>query len=101
FGAVKNDTVINFERDFAKSEKLIKARLKANIGRNLFDTGMFYRVINATVNNVFAKAVEVMTNNSKFNVLKPKEEKTGPDKVKTGKEKGKKKIKIVTNEKTK
>src|ERR1043165_2629852 len=32
FGAVKNDTIINFERDYAKSAKLIKARLKANIG---------------------------------------------------------------------
>ena len=57
FGAVKNDTIINFEKDFAKSDVLMKARIKATIGRNLFETGMFYRVINATINNVFAKAV--------------------------------------------
>ena len=99
FGAVKNDTVLNFERDFAKSEKLIKARLKANIGRNLFDAGMFYRVINSTVNNVFAKALEVMNTKSKFDVLKPKEE----VKEDTGKVKkpAKKKITIVTKDKSK
>jgi carboxyl-terminal processing protease len=97
FGAVKNDTVINFERDFAKSEKLIKARLKANIGRNLFDTGMFYRVINATVNNVFAKALEVMNSKNKFDALKPKEEPKEDDKSK----KGKKKITVVTKDKSK
>ena len=98
FGAVKNDTVLNFERDFAKSEKLIKARLKANIGRNLFDAGMFYRVINSTVNNVFAKAVEVMNSKSKFDALKPKEE----VKEDTGKKKPvKKKITVVTKDKSK
>lgn len=97
FGAVKNDTVINFERDFAKSEKLIKARLKANIGRNLFDAGMFYRVINATVNNVFAKALEVMNSKNKFDALKPKEEVKEDDKTK----RGKKKITVVTKDKSK
>lgn len=85
---MKNDSVINFERDFAKSDRLIKARLKATIGRNLFDAGMFYRVINSTVNNVFAKAVEVMNNNRKFEVLKPKEElKEDTEKPKIGKRK--------------
>ncbi len=103
FGTVKNDSVINFERDFAKSEKLIKARLKATIGRNLFDAGMFYRVINSTVNNVFAKAVEVMNNKSKFEVLKPKEEKKEDgNKTKSNtKDKGKKRVKVVTTDKVK
>lgn len=101
FGAVKNDTLMNFERDFAKSDKLIKARLKATIGRNLFDTGMFYRVINATINDVYAKALEVINNPAKFEVLKSKEE-TKPDGGKAGKDKKeghKKKIKVVTNTK--
>ncbi len=100
FGAVQNDTLVNFEHDFAKSEKLIKARLKANIGRNLFDAGMFYRVINATVNNVFAKALEVMTSNSKFDVLKSKEDESAPKKD-SPKGKTKKKVKVVTTEKAK
>lgn len=101
FGAVKNDTLINFERDFAKSEKLIKARLKATIGRNLYDAGMFYRVINATVNNVFTKALEVMNSNSKFDVLKPKEEEPADKKGKDSPKKGKKKVKVITTEKAK
>ncbi len=101
FGTVKNDTVMNFERDFAKSEKLIKARLKANIGRNLFDAAMFYRVINATVNNVFAKALQVMNNARNFDVLKPKEEPEAAPVKGKGREVNKKKIKIVTNEKKK
>ncbi len=96
FGAVKNDTVINFERDMAKSDQLIKARLKATIGRNLFDTGMWYRVINSTINNVFAKAVEVMNNNSKFDVLSPKPEIKNETPEKTGKKKNTKKVKLVT-----
>ncbi len=100
FGAVKNDTVINFERDFAKSEKLIKARLKATIGRNLYDAGMFYRVINSQVNNVFTKALEVITNPAKFDVLKSKEE-IDPKKEKDNPKKGKKKVKVVTTEKAK
>ncbi|HRG89420.1 MAG TPA: hypothetical protein PLW44_10395, partial [Chitinophagales bacterium] len=93
FGTVKNDSVMNFERDFGKSEKLIKARLKANIGRNLFDAAMFYRVINATVNNVFAKALSVMNNTRNFDVLKPKPEEPVPaQKPKTT---TKKKVKIT------
>ncbi len=96
FGAVQNDSVIHFERDFAKSEKLMKARLKASIGRNLYDTGMWYRVINATINNIYAKALQVITNPSNFNELKPKV--TDDTKSDSGKEKKvrKKKVKIVT-----
>ncbi len=95
-GAVQNDSVMNFERDYSKSEKLIKARLKANIGRNLYDTGMWYRVINATINNIYAKALQVITNPSNFNELKPKI--TDDKKSDSGKEKKarKKKVKIVT-----
>jgi len=59
---------------------------------------MFYRVINSTVNNVFAKAVEVMNNSRKFEVLKPKEElKEDSSQPKDGKKKKtKKQIKVVT-----
>lgn len=96
FGAVKNDSTMNFERDMAKSDPLIKARLKATIGRNLFDTGMWYRVINATVNNVFAKALEVMNNHSQFDVLKPKPEDKPNTPEKPGKKKITKKVKLVT-----
>jgi len=71
-GAVENDSTINFERDFAKSEKLIKARLKASIGRNLFDSSLWYRIINTNLNNVYAKALEVITSPSNFAVLKAK-----------------------------
>ncbi len=98
FGAVKNDTLMNFEKDFAKSDKVIKARLKATIGRNLFDAGMFYRVINSTINDIYAKALEVISSPAKFEVLKPKDE-TKPDKGKDKKDGRKKKIKIVTNTK--
>ena len=101
FGAVKNDTTLNFEKDFAKSETLIKARLKANIGRNLFDAGMFYRVINATSNNVFAKAVEIMNSNSKFDTLKPKENAKEDNKPKGNKGKEKKRVKVITTERKK
>ncbi|MES2622624.1 MAG: S41 family peptidase, partial [Bacteroidota bacterium] len=73
FGAVKNDSTNNFEQDFAKSEKLIKARLKASIGRNLFDAAMSYRVINSTINNVFSKALEVIRSDAKFDILKAKD----------------------------
>ena len=92
FGAIKNDTIINFEKDFTKSELVIKARLKAMIGRNLFDSGLFYRVINATINNVFAKAVEVINTNSDFNVLKPKVADEKDLKKRDKKEKPKKKV---------
>lgn len=101
FGAIKNDTLMNFERDLAKSDKLIKSRLKATIGRNLFDTGMFYRVINATINDVYAKALEVINTPSKFEVLKSKEPQKEDD-GKSGKDKKQKhikKIKVVSNTK--
>lgn len=101
FGAIKNDTLMNFERDLAKSDKLIKSRLKATIGRNLFDTGMFYRVINATINDVYAKALEVINSPSKFEVLKSKEPQKEDD-GKSGKDKKQKhikKIKVVSNTK--
>ncbi|MFN8286225.1 MAG: S41 family peptidase [Chitinophagales bacterium] len=100
FGAVKNDSTSNFERDFAKSDKLIKARLKATIGRNLFDTGMLYRVMNALTNDVYAKALEVITTPSKFDALKKvsKDENKTPELDKPGKHK--KKIRVTT-EKTK
>lgn len=95
FGAVQNDSISNFERDFAKSEKLIKARLKATIGRNLFDTGMWYRVMNTSINNVYAKALDVILNPDNFKVLEPK---TTPEKGKTDSgSSGKKKIKITTD----
>lgn len=101
FGAIKNDTLMNFERDLAKSDKLIKSRLKATIGRNLFDTGMFYRVINATINDVYAKALEVINTPSKFEVLKSKElQKDDNGKSdKDKKQKHIKKIKVVSNTK--
>ncbi len=101
FGAIKNDTLMNFERDLAKSDKLIKSRLKATIGRNLFDTGMFYRVINATINDVYAKALEVINTPSKFDALKSKEPQKEDD-GKSGKDKKQKhikKIKVVSNTK--
>lgn len=96
FGAIQNDTVINFERDFAKSEKVIKARLKANIGRNMHDAAMYYRVINSEVNDVYAKAIQVISNQSNFDVLAPKV-KAEPKKAGSEKDNGiKKKVKIVT-----
>ena len=103
FGAVANDTTYNFEKDFSRSEKLIRARLKATIGRNLFETGMSYRVINSTVNNTFTKALEVMTSITKFEVLKPKANNSKQENKKATKEKegATKKIKIVTKDKEK
>jgi carboxyl-terminal processing protease len=96
FGAVDNDTTLNFERDFAKSEQLIKARLKATIGRNLFDTGLWYRIINTTINDVYAKALEVITTPAKFDVLTKKPE--APAEKSKGKSKNpdKKKVKVTT-----
>ena len=95
FTAVKNDTASNFARDYAKSETLIKARLKATIGRNLFDVGMFYRVINSTINNVYAQALKVISSPEKFDVLLPKS--PAEESGKKGKnEKLKKKIKVTT-----
>ena len=97
FGVVKNDTVLNFERDFAKSKVLLAARLKAIIGRNLFETGMYHRVINATINNVFTKALEVIQSQDKFEALKPKtENKDDKEKSKNKKTILKKKIKVTT-----
>lgn len=97
FGAVQNDTVINFERDFAKSEKVIKARLKANIGRNLHDAAMYYRVINSEVNDVYAKAIQVISNQNNFSALAPKAKTSDTKKGDSGKgDAAKKKVKIVT-----
>jgi len=96
FSAVKNDTATDFAKDFAKSQTLIQSRLKATIGRNLFDVGMFYRVINSTINNVYAQALKVITTPEKFDVLLPHATE-GAEKGKGGKnEKLKKKIKITT-----
>ncbi len=93
FKDVKNDTAWSFASDYIKSEKVIKARLKATIGRNLFDVGMFYRVINATINPSYTEALKVITDPSKFDVLLP--HKAEPIKDKSGKkEKHKKKIEI-------
>lgn len=96
FGAVQNDTLINFEKDLGKSEKLLKARLKATIGRNLFDTGMWFRVINATVNPIFAKALEVIQNPHNFDVLKEENEKGNKSAVPEKEKKHQKKIKVTT-----
>jgi len=93
FTAVKNDSGTDFSKDFAKSKPLIEARLKATIGRNLFDVGMFYRVINSTINNVYAEAVKVISTPAKFDVLLPHAN-DGNEKGKGGKLK--KKIKITT-----
>ncbi len=83
--SVKNDTLMNFEHDYKKSETVIKTRLKATIGRNMFDTGMWFRVINASINNVYTKALEVITNDKYFDVLKAK----APEKEDGKKTKGK------------
>jgi carboxyl-terminal processing protease len=89
FGAVNNDTLVNFDRDFPKSRKVIEARLKASIGRNLFDVGMYYRVINASVNDVYAKAIQVMNDKKLFDELKPKPAKNEKNKGKGDKNKNK------------
>jgi carboxyl-terminal processing protease len=96
FEAVENDSTLNFKKDFARSEKLIKARLKATIGRNLFDTGLWYRIINTTINNVYAKALEVITTPAYFDVLTKKAEE--PKTPGTGKTKtpNKKTVKLQT-----
>ena len=94
FTAVKNDTASNFTKDYAKSEYLIKARLKATIGRNLFDVGMFYRVINATINNVYTQALKIMNSPEKFDVLLPHPVNTETGKGKGKSDKPKKKIKV-------
>jgi hypothetical protein len=103
FGAIKNDTTINFEKDFAKSEKLMKARIKATIGRNLFETSMFYRVINSTINNVFAKAVEVINSPERFEILKAKDDDVKPkgENKKVKEDKKKKRVTVITKEKEK
>ena len=95
FTAVKNDSANDFTRDFNKSKTVINARLKATIGRNLFDVGMYYRVINSTINNVYAEALKVITTPTKFDVLLPH---TTDDnsKGKGKNDKPKKKIKITT-----
>ncbi len=98
FTSIQNDTTFNFERDYKKSDKIFKARLKATIGRNLYDTGMWFRVINSTVNNVYAKAMEVITNDKLFDVLKPKPvEKEDPKKSKGKTDKPVKKAKNETS----
>jgi hypothetical protein len=96
FTTVENDTISNFERDFKKSELTIKTRLKANIGRNLYDAGMWYRIINADLNNVFAKALEIMNKPQVFDqlVIKP----VDPNEQKKANTK-KKKIKITSSNK--
>lgn len=95
FELAVNDSTQNFIADFAKSEKLIKARLKATIGRNLFDTGMWYRVTNSTINDVFAKALQVITSDHEFEILKKKEEPAKPTKGKT-RNTNHKKVKVTT-----
>ena len=96
FTAVENDTISDFERDFKKSELTIKTRLKANIGRNLYDAGMWYRIINADLNNVFAKALEIMNKPQLFDQLVTKP--VDPNEGKKANTK-KKKIKITSGNK--
>jgi len=71
FADVKNDSTMNIEKDYYKSEKLLKARAKATIGRNLFDAGLFYRIINSTINDIYAKALQVIQDDRLFDSLKP------------------------------
>jgi carboxyl-terminal processing protease len=96
FSQVKNDSLINFKKDYEKSKKVIEARLKASIGRNLFDVSMYYRVINASVNDVYAKAIDVINNNKLFDELKPKPAKNEKGKGKSDKPKNK--VTSSTNE---
>lgn len=72
FAKAAKDSVFKKEDEFKRSEKVIRTRLKAMIGRNLFDTQMFYRVIN-TLNNTYQRALVVMANSNNFEVLKPVE----------------------------
>jgi len=95
FDMVENDSTSNFQRDFAKSELTIKTRLKATIGRNLFDGAMWYRVINADLNNVFAKALDVISKPQFFEQLVTKP----ADPSEQKKSNKKKKIKITSDNK--
>jgi carboxyl-terminal processing protease len=70
FAKAAVDSVIPKPEELAKSGNVIKIRLKAIIGRNLFDTQMLHRVIN-TLNNTYIKALEIMANDANFAVLKP------------------------------
>ncbi len=102
FGAIKNDSAQSFERDIAKSDPVIKARLKATIGRNLFEIGMYYRVINSSVNNIFAKAVEVINSENKFDILRPKTETGESEDLKSkSNNKQKKKVNVTSTGKEK
>ena len=74
----------------------IKTRLKANIGRNLYDAGMWYRIINADLNNVFAKALEIINKPQLFDQLVTKP--VDPNEGKKANTK-KKKIKITSGNK--
>ncbi len=98
FNAVEPDTSFNIVKDFEKSRKILNARLKSQMGRNLFDTNLFWKIFNTTVNDSYAKALEVITTDNKFDILLPK---VIEDQLLNNKKKIiKKKIK-VTSEKTK
>ena len=56
--AEANEVVFNAE-DWERSERAIDIRLKALIGRNLFDYSTFYKVIN-DLNPAYMKAIQVL-----------------------------------------
>jgi carboxyl-terminal processing protease len=55
----KSDGIEFVQEDFERSKRAIEIRLKALIGRNLYDYNVFYEVIN-DLNPAFRKAVEVL-----------------------------------------
>jgi len=94
FAALEPDTAFNAENDFAKSGKIMNARLRSQIGRNLFDTNLFWRIFNSTINDSYAKALEVINDNSKFDMLLPKSEAPASNSKKKG---TKKKVKVTSD----
>lgn len=56
------------EANFKESESLLKSYIKAIIGRDLFEQGTYYMVMNPE-NNVYQEALRVITNEKEYNRL--------------------------------
>lgn len=55
------------DKDLERSRPLIAAIIKGIIGRDLFDTSTYFRIINPLLNPIYTKSLEIITTPSLYN----------------------------------
>lgn len=64
-----NDSVKFNDEEFQRSNKLIRTIVKAIVGRDLFETATYYKVVNPTLNPVYREALLLINDNERYNRL--------------------------------